>query len=329
MANRYILKMKMYELGRTGITITPVGLGCWQFAGGKGLGGSFWKGLPQEDVNGIVKNALDGGLNWFDTAEIYGNGLSERRLSAALQANGVEPGAVIIATKWFPIFRRAKSISETYHVREEALRPYPVDLHQVHNSAGFSSVESEMNRMADLVEEGRLRAVGVSNFGAGRMRAAHAALARRGIQLASNQVRYSLMDRKMETNGVLEAARELGITIIAYSPLSQGILTGKFHDSSGTAGKVHGPRKHMTRFKPKGLEQSRPLIESLKQIAADLESTPAQVALAWTIRRNGETVVAIPGASSESQIKSNIVAMNIELSEENIRNLDRFYAPKA
>ena len=305
--------------------ITPIGLGCWQFAGGKGVAGSFWKGLSQESVSAIVKTALDGGINWFDTAEAYGMGVSERTLRSALQANGVEPGSVVVATKWMPFLRRAKSITNTYGIREESLRPYHIDLHQIHNPAGLSSVENEMNRMADLVEEGRLRAVGVSNFGVERMRAAHAALSRRGIPLASNQVRYSLLDRKIETNGVLDAARDLGITIIAYSPLSQGILTGRFHDDPGSVQKLRGPRKYMSRFKPAGLARSQPLIDELKRVAARLGATPAQVALAWTIRRNGEIVVAIPGASSEDQARSNVAAMNLQLDEESMNALDQLH----
>ena len=315
--------MHTYALGKTGIEISPIGLGCWQFAGGKGLAGGFWRGLSQENVNLIVGTAVDNGIDWFDTAEAYGMGVSERSLCAALQAKGIQPGNVVVATKWMPVFRRAVSITRTYSTREEALDPYPIDLHQVHNPAGFSSVENEMNRMADLVEAGRLRSVGVSNFSLDRMRVAHKVLARRGIPLASNQVRYSLLDRKIETNGVLNAAKDLGITIIAYSPLSQGILTGRFHENPESVRTLHGPRKHMPRFKPKGLERSRPLIEELKRIAVEIDATPAQIALAWTIRRNGETVVAIPGASSEKQVGSNAAAMSIELDEANLQALDR------
>ena len=250
-------------------------------------------------------------------------GVSERSLSTALQKAGVSPGSVVIATKWMPMMRRAASIQKTYRTREESLSPYPIDLHQVHNPASFSSVQDQMNRMANLVEAGRLSAVGVSNFGADRMRAAHKALAKRGIPLASNQVRYSLLDRKIETSGVMDAAKDLGITIIAYSPLSQGILSGRFHDDPESVRRLHGPRKWIPRFRPKGLAKTQPLIAELRCIALDTETTAAQVALAWTIRRNGETVVAIPGASSEGQCKSNIAAMAMNLDAENIATLDR------
>jgi len=316
------MEIERYQLGRTGIEVTPIGLGCWQFSGGKGLAGGFWRGLPQDDVNAIVAAAVDGGISWFDTAEAYGRGNSERALSAALQARGVAPGDVTIATKWFPIFRAAPSIEATLPQRQEALAPYPVDLYQIHNPASFSSVEKEMAVMGKLAADGRIRAAGVSNYGADRMAAAHEALAKHGVTLASNQVRYSLLDRKIEHSGVLQKARELGITIIAYSPLAQGILTGRFHENPESAKKLHGPRRLMSQFKPKGLEKTRPLIDELTRVARDHDATPAQVALAWLIRKNGDVVVAIPGASSESQIRSNVAAMSVALDRREIERLD-------
>jgi aryl-alcohol dehydrogenase-like predicted oxidoreductase len=311
-----------YALGNSGIRVTPIGLGCWQFSGGKGLAGSFWRGLAQEEVNRIVGAALSGGISWFDTAEAYGNGVSERSLSRALEAAGVEPGSVTIATKWMPVARTARSLRTTFPARSRSLAPYPIDLHQVHNPASFSSAKREMEEMARLKEEGLIRAVGVSNFSAKRMRAAHDALAEHGIPLSTNQVRYSLLDRGIERNGVLETARELGVTVIAYSPLSQGILTGRFHEDPEQLERLTGPRKLMPRFKPAGLAKSAPLISLLGEIAEAHGATVAQVALAWTIRRNGESVVAIPGASSVRQVESNVAAMSLTLTADEIGRLD-------
>lgn len=315
-----------YPLGKTSMTVTPIGLGCWQFSGGQGLAGSFWKGLAQSEVTAIVNAALRGGISWFDTAEAYGNGVSERALSAALKANGVSPGEVTVATKWMPFFRFARSIGKTIDDRKEALSPYPIDLHQVHNPASFSSAGAEMEEMAKLAEAGDIKAVGVSNFTAEHMRKAHEALSEHGLPLATNQVRYSLLDRKIETNGVLETAQELGITIIAYSPLSQGILTGRFHEDPASAKNLHGPRRLMPRFRPAGLERTRPLIDELRRIADDHDSTPARISLAWTIRKHGSTVVAIPGASSVGQVSSNVAAMQLELSDDEIQRLDEVSA---
>ncbi|HSQ61976.1 MAG TPA: aldo/keto reductase [Polyangiaceae bacterium] len=310
------------SLGKTDIRITSIGLGCWQFSEGFGLVGGFWSALPQETVNEIVGAALEGGIHWFDTAEAYGKGRSERALSRALQAAGKKSGEVVVATKWMPVGRTARSIQKTIGARLAALSPYPIDLHQVHQPYGFSPVEAEMNALADLVSQMKIRAVGISNFGASRMRRAHAALAARGLPLASNQVKYSLLDRRIEKNGVLAAAKELGVTLIAYSPLEQGILSGKFHDDPGLIKKSPGPRKWMPAFRAKGLERSRPLVEELKKIAAAHNVTATQVALAWLVTFHGDTVVAIPGASRRRHVEENVGAMKLSLSQLELRRID-------
>jgi aryl-alcohol dehydrogenase-like predicted oxidoreductase len=198
------------RLGQTEIEVTPIGLGCWQFSGGSGIAGKFWEALPQRTVDEVVAVSLERGINWFDTAEMYGGGASERALSAALQAAGKGNRDVVVATKWSPFFRTAGSIGSTIGKRLACLSPFGIDLHQVHQPAGLSSVEAEMAAMADLMAEKKIHAVGVSNFNQERMRRAHAALAKRGIPLASNQVRYSLVDRRIEADGTLAAGEGAG-----------------------------------------------------------------------------------------------------------------------
>ena len=222
-------KAERRPLGRTGLEVTPIGLGTWQFAQGTGFDRFVYQGLPQEETDAIVKTALQGGINWFDTAEAYGWGRSERSLATALAAAGAPDDEVLVATKWFPALRTAASIGRTIVRRRQCLKPYSIGLFQVHQPIALASVEKQMDAMADLVEMGLIRSVGVSNFNAAWMRRAHAALEARGLPLASNQVKVSLMDRHIEVNGVLEAARELGVTVIAWSPLEMGVLTGKFH----------------------------------------------------------------------------------------------------
>lgn len=309
------------RLGRTDIEVTAVGLGCWQFSGGQGMAGKYWETIPQPVVDQIVEASLAGGINWFDTAEMYGNGASERALAAALQRAGKKNGDVVVATKWWPIFRTANSIRSTIGQRLSCLAPFGIDLHQVHNPAGFSSVEAEMNAMADLLEDKKIRAVGVSNFNAVRMRRAHAALAKHGIALASNQVKYSLLDRRVESNGTLAAARELGVTIIAYSPLEQGILTGKYHQDPEYVRTRPGPRKWMGRFRARGLERSRPLVEELGKIASAHGATSSQVALAWLCQFH-PNVVVIPGASRMAQAVENCAALELTLSAYELGKLD-------
>jgi aryl-alcohol dehydrogenase-like predicted oxidoreductase len=314
---------KMRHLGQTDLEVTPIGLGVWQFAGGKGMSGSYWPALPQDVADGIVKTSLDGGVNWFDTAEIYGNGQSERSLAGALKSSGKADGDVIIATKWWPLPRTARSISGTIGKRLKALGGFSIDLHQIHQPWSMSSVEAEMEEMADLVESGKIRSVGVSNFSAKRMRKAHKALSRRGLKLASNQIRYNLLYRKAERDGVFETARELGITIIAWSPLEQGVLTGKFHRDPSLLKNVGLMRKTMFGFSKRALERSLPLIETLEEIAAAHDVTPTQVTLNWVVNFHGETVVAIPGASKVSHAVQNAGSMNFALSEEEMERIDR------
>jgi len=314
-------------LGRTGIAITPVGLGCWQFSKGRGLPGKFWTTLDDAEIRRIVSAALAGGINWFDTAEGYGAGESERALARSLRDLGRLPGQVVIATKWTPLLRRAASIERTIGSRLANLAPFPIDLHQIHNPLSLSSVEKQVEAMARLVEAGQVRAVGVSNFSRRLMERAHRALDRLGRPLASNQVRYSLLDRSIERNGVLDAARDLDVTIIAYSPLAQGILSGRFHDEPGLAGRLPGFRKYMPGFRRGGLEKSRPVIEALRRIAPTYGATPVQVALNWVITKAGRTVVAIPGASRAGQVDDFLAAMSFRLSGADREELDRISAP--
>jgi aryl-alcohol dehydrogenase-like predicted oxidoreductase len=315
------------RLGRTSIEITPIGLGCWQFSGGFGLVGGYWEALPPETVDEIVRVSLAGGIDWFDTAEIYGRGRSEQALARALTAGGRKDGEVVIATKWWPVPRTAKSIGATIGERLRCLGGFSIDLHQVHQPFSFSSVEAEMEAMAELVAAGKIRAVGVSNFSAARMRRAHAALERRGIPLASNQVRYSLVDRRIEANGVLAAARELGVTVIAYSPLGQGILSGKFHADPGLVRHRPGPRRHMSAFRASGLARTRALVDELQRIAAARAVTASQVALNWLLHVHGETVVAIPGASRPRHAQEAAGAMGFRLTNEEMSRLDDLSRP--
>jgi aryl-alcohol dehydrogenase-like predicted oxidoreductase len=176
--------------------------------------------------------------------------------------------------------------------------------------------------MADLLEAEKIRAIGVSNFSAKKMLEVHETLVSRGLALASNQVKYSLLDRSIEHNGVLLAAKEIGATIIAYSPLEQGLLTGKFHRDPGLIRDRPGPRKWLGRFRSRGLERSRPLIAALEEIGAQHGASAASVALAWLVHFHGDTVVAIPGATKVQHVKQNVKAMIVKLSEDELARLD-------
>jgi aryl-alcohol dehydrogenase-like predicted oxidoreductase len=313
--------MTTRELGRTGIHVTQIGLGCMQFSG-PGMSSAFFPPLPQTQADQIVKTALDGGITWFDTAEMYGRGASERALRGGLTHAGVKPGDVTVATKWPPLGRTAKSIERTIADRLAALHPFPIDLHQIHfGYGGLSPLRSQVHAMARLVEADKIRAVGVSNYSSRQMEIAHAALAEHGIPLATNQVQISLLHRKIERNGVLDTARRLGVTLIAYSPLASGMLTGKFHDDRSPVDSMPRPRRLMNGFTDRRLDQTAPLIDGLREIAIKHSTTISQVALAWLITYYGDTVVAIPGASKPHHADEAAGAMKVTLSDDEVRGL--------
>ena len=320
------MNITLRPLGKSDIRITPVGLGCWQFSQGHGWN-KYWPVLAEGEIEGIVAASIDGGINWFDTAEAYGNGASEKQLSRVLQKAGHRPGEFVIATKWMPLFRRAANIAATIEERQACLAPYPIDLYQIHHPTSLSSTAAQMKAMAGLVKDAKIKAVGVSNFGAKRMLEAHRYLAEAGLPLVSNQVHYSLLKRKIETNGVMDAARERGITIIAYSPLDQGVLTGRFHDNPSLLKSMSVMRKWRGFYKDRFLEKSRPVIEALKEIGAQHAASPAQVALNWLFGAHGESVVVIPGATKTAQAASNAASMTFTLTADEIDHLDRVSRP--
>lgn len=313
------LKFSLRNLGQTGIPVTPIGLGMMEFSGGGGLMGFAFPTISQHDKNAIVQAALDGGINWFDTAELYGNGVSEASTAAALKVAGKQNGDVVIATKWWPLFRTAGNIPVSIANRIRFLDGFAIDLYMVHQPFGLSPHEKEMGAMAALVEAGKIRSVGVSNFDARQMRKAHEVLARHGLPLAVNQVKYSLADRAIERNGILETAKELGVTIIAYTSLESGLLTGKYHNNP-----------ELLQSKPffwrarisSGLEKTRELVSAMEQIAARYNVTTAQVALNWTVSFHGDTVVTIPGATKVRQAEEAAGAMHFRLTNDELNQLD-------
>ena len=317
---------ELRQLGKSELRVSPLGLGCWQFSRGQGFAGKYWTVISDEEIQKIVLASLEGGINWFDTAEAYGGGESERALARALSGLKRSPGDVIIATKWRPMFRTSKSILQTIDIRLKNLDGFPIDLYQIHNPFSFSSIRAQMDAMARLAKDKKIRFIGVSNFSAHKMRKAQEALSRHGLELASNQVRYSLLHRSIETNGVLDTAKELGISLIAYSPLAQGILSGRFHDDPNLVQRPAGYRKYMSAFKPKGLEKTRPVIRALKELAGKYQATPSQVALNWLINFQGEVVVAIPGATKVAQAKENVGALRFQLTKDEMDYLDKISA---
>ncbi|PZG22116.1 aldo/keto reductase [Nonomuraea aridisoli] len=317
--------MKARRLGTTDIEISPIGLGCMQFSGTRNVARLMIRPIEEETATAVVRAALDGGITWFDTAEMYGAGNSEEVLAAALKECGVAPGQVAVATKWAPLGRTAASITRTIGDRLAHLGGYPVDLHQIHMPTGsLSGLPAQLRAMAALARAGRIRAVGVSNFSARQMVLAHRVLAAEGVALAANQVRISLLRRDIERDGVLETARRLGVTLIAYSPLDGGLLTGRYHDDPELTRNAPVMRRFFGRrdLSTRGLARTAPLIDAMRRIAAGHGVTVGQVALNWVITRYGDTVVAIPGASKPRQAAEAAGAMGFTLTAAEAGELD-------
>lgn len=310
------------RLGTSDLFVSPVGLGTVQFSRGGGLSGLLWPPLSDDTIREIVRVLLDGGVNWFDTAELYGRGESEKALARALKDLRIKREHVVIATKWWPLLRTAGSIYKTAGARLACLGTEYIDLHQIHNPFSISPVKSQMREMARLAGEGIIRYAGVSNFSADGMRKAHMELSRIGLALVSNQVDYSLLKRGIESDGIMEAALDLGVTIIAYSPLARGLLTGKFHDNPALLKERNFFRRYYGSLNKNSVEKSRPVVDALKKIAAKYDATVSQVAINWLLNFHGEVVVAIPGATSVRQAEDNTGAMGFKLSEIDLAYLD-------
>jgi len=314
------MQISKRKLGKTDIEVTPIGLGMMEFAGGGGLMGFAFPKIDQEIKNATVKAGLDGGVNWFDTAELYGRGVSEASLAMALKNAGKKDEDVVVATKWWPLFRTASNIPKTIDDRLHFLDGYTISNYMVHQPMSFSAPEAEMDEMAKLVKAGKIRSVGVSNFNPDRMRRAHRQLQKYGLPLAVNQVRYSLLDRAIERNGILETAKELGVTIISYTPLESGLLTGKYHKHPELLDKKPAFRRAMFQ---RNVEKSRGLVAVLEEIGGKYNATPAQVALNWIIYSQGDIVVTIPGVTNPKQAEDNAGAMKFKLSDDDLARLDK------
>lgn len=290
--------------------VTEMGIGTW--AWGDRLFWNHGQSHTDADVQAAFEASLAGGVSFFDTAEFYGFGRSERLLGSFIRTAD-QP--VYVSTKFVPYPWRPGKISLLAALRNSLARLglEQVELYMMHVPLPPVPIETWMGALADAVESGLARTVGVSNYGLTQMRRAHAALARRGVPLASNQVQYHLLHREPERNGLVGACRELRVALVAYSPLAQGLLTGKYSPENPPFG------VRRLRFGRRRLAKVQPLVEILGQIGQVHGKTPAQVALNWLICKGA---VPIPGAKTALQAKLNMGATGWRLTAEGIAALD-------
>jgi aryl-alcohol dehydrogenase-like predicted oxidoreductase len=305
-------------LGKNGPTVPTLCVGTW--AWGDKLFWSYGRDYGASDVEDAFKASLDAGVTFFDTAEVYGNGLSEELLGQFLRKTS-QP--VQIATKFgpFPWRITEKAVSEALSASLKRLGVEQIALYQVHWPFTFlMNQETLMNALASEVEKGRIQAVGVSNYNVEQMRQAHKILASRGVPLATNQVRYSLLSRQVEKQGIIDSAKQLGVTILAYSPLAQGLLTDKYTGEE----KPEGARKRDARFSKEGLDKIALVMSPLRKIGKKYDRAPSQVALNWLIAQG---VIPIPGAKNATQAQENAGALGWSLSQDEVNQLELMTRP--
>ncbi|MCI0834644.1 MAG: aldo/keto reductase [Chloroflexi bacterium] len=303
------------QLGQSGIEVSPIGAGTWQW------GGRFYWGYGRQyDDNDLARAfsaCIEHGINWFDTAELYGRGRSERILGQLVnRPSPKKPSAVrpLVATKFFPYPWRLhrSSLRRALNASLRRLNAESIDLYQLHFPLRPRGFLYWVDAIADAAEDGLINAIGVSNFSADQTKRAHEALGRRGLVLASNQVAYSLLNRSAEANGVIDACRELDVSVIAYGPLAEGLLTGKYGPGSPP------PLLRRLRLARNRLDSLPPLIGLMRDIGSAHNATPSQVALNWLVARG---TLPIPGVKSAEQASDNAAAMTWQLCSDEFERL--------
>lgn len=300
--------MELLTLGKSDIRISPVIMGTWQ------AGKDMWSGIEDRETVRAIKTAVDAGITTFDTAEAYGNGHSERIVGEALKS---ARGRVVIATKVFPNHYQYDQVLNACHKSLINLDTDYIDLYQLHWPSGsFKTkqvpIEDTMKAMNKLKDQGKIRSIGVSNFSAKEIEEAS-----KYGRIDSLQPPYSLFWRQVEKTEI-PYCLENGITILAYSSMAQGILTGKFGSRPNFEKGDHRSTNRL--FKPENYDRVLKALGMLQQIADKYEITLGQLALAWVISRKG--VCAIAGARSEEQVRQNAHAMAVTLTEDDLNQVD-------
>ena len=294
-----------------------MGLGTWAWGDRSTWGmDGYDPSYGFDTIRGAYARAIAAGVTLLDTAEMYGNGESERIIGRLLREDTANRDRVVVATKFMPFPWRvplARALMKSLRASLERLGLPFVHLYQIHGPISFRPARAVATALAAPYRAGLVKAVGVSNYSEGEMRAIHAALAAEGIPLATNQVEYSLLRTMPETSGLLHACRDLGVTLLAYSPLAMGRLTGKY----GVANPPPGKRN----FSAFPMAEIEPVVAELRRIgAAHGGKSPAQVALNWVMCKGA---VPIPGAKNASQAEQNAGALGWALVADEVAALDR------
>jgi aryl-alcohol dehydrogenase-like predicted oxidoreductase len=298
------------------VPTAPLGVGCWAW-GDKatwGMGG-YDSSLTEDSIAEAWEASAEAGVTLFDTAEIYGSGKSERIIGRLLARDPERRASLVLATKFMPMPYKLNVKTALRHALEgslERLGVDHVDLYQIHGPISLRGHGAMADALAAVHEAGLTRAVGVSNYSIREMERIHAALAERGVPLASNQIEYSLVRTRPEMSGLLSACQRLGVILLAYSPIGMGRLTGKYSAADPPPGRRASADPPM--------EQVDGVVEVLRRLGSAYGRTPSQVALRWLIDKG---TVPIPGAKNGEQARQNAGALGWTLSAEEVAELDR------
>jgi aryl-alcohol dehydrogenase-like predicted oxidoreductase len=282
--------------------------------------GGYDTELDRVSIREAWDASIDAGVTFFDTAEVYGRGESERIIGEMLAADPDRARRVVIATKFMPVPWKLDvrgSLSRSLRASLSRLGQPVVDLYQIHGPVSLRSHAALADALARVHGEGLVKAVGVSNYSAKETRSISDALAARGLRLATNQIEFSLLRRHPETSGLLSACQELDVVPLAYSPIGQGRLTGKYSASNPPPGK--------RTFSNHPMEVVDRVVAELRRIGEDHGGkSPSQVALNWVMAKG---VVPIPGAKNRNQAEENAGALGWELGEDEVAELDKAALP--
>jgi len=293
-----------------------MGLGTWAW-GDKSTWGmnGYDRSYGFETIRGAYQRAVESGITLLDTAEVYGDGESERIIGRLLEEDREHRERIVVASKFIPYPWRvhlSASLLSSLKASLERLRMPSVHLYQIHGPISLRSHAAMADALAEAHGAGLVKAVGVSNYSEAEMRAIHAALAARGVALATNQVEFSLLRTMPEANGLLGACRQLGVILLAYSPIGMGRLTGKYSAANPPPG-----RRQFSDFPMTEIE---PVIAALRTIGERHGGrSPSQVALNWVMCKDA---VPIPGAKNAAQAEQNTGALGWRLSDDEVRTLD-------
>lgn len=315
--------LPLYRLGVDGPQLTPIGLGTARFSGGSGAFGRYWGDLPEQAVTEIVGGATAAGINWFETAEAYGGGNAERALAGGLSAAGAGAGASFLAlSKTTPLLFSGK-LERLHHQRQEALKPYDIGMYLLSVPHGPVSMDAVLRAAAKLKAQGRVAGIGVGNFSAEQLARAVTGLADEGVSLWANRVRFHLLDRRIESNDVLSACKQFGVTVVACSPLAHGVLSGEYHQNPQLIRQRPGLRRFSRQFQAAALRRSRPLLDVLEHVAGERGVGTAEVVLNWTTRFFGEHMLALVGVRSVPQLNAAVESLRFRLSERELAHINQ------